>query len=510
MSETTVLPPPKPQRGMVIRGLIPRLPERGKIKIGGLGQERTTQSGTTRRLPVRYDHFVITTMERGKDGNFVRDEQMHQKFGDHPTSIPIRLLYDDPTLNFPTRYAAFQGRRLWCTGDGAKAMRLNKDGNSRHERTCTCELADPTISRRANEIRCKMNGALSVLIEGASGLGGVWTFRTTSFNSITGLLSTMSFLRTVTGGPLANIPLSLKIQPRQAANPVDGTSVTIHMVVLEYEGDTESLQKLGHQVALMRAQTHLSITHIEEEARRVLLLTTPKNAPLSGDDDKIVDEFYPEQVTTVGVADQALEEFAASGEPQSLDGIPSSEGAGPVEPPKIKLPDYSQPLEEEGMDPGWEAPVEEPPTSEEPPWDEETVAKNAGELMRQHGWVGWDADENPVPPPASQDDQPYPAPPVDPPEPAEVRGAKRSPAFWKKERLTIAPFAGDAGRTLWPETADIMTQRIKETESLQEMKRLTADNALLFRQLKAANQAKYDEVTNEVVEQHKKLEQKER
>lgn len=292
-----VLPPPRPARGMSIRGLVPRLPERGKIKIGGLGQERTSQAGNKWQAPVKFDHFVITTLERGSDGNLLPDLAMRERFGDKPTSLPVRLLFDDPTLNMPTRYACYKGRSLWCAGDGATAQRLNDKTGEHFEVECTCPLADPTIKRGPTEMRCKMNGALSVLIDGASGIGGVWKFRTTSYNSILGLLSSMSFIRQVTGGPLANIPLQLTLQPRQAANPVDGSAVQIFVVGLEFDGDMEALQDTGHRIALHRATTHLSIEHIEEEARRVLALAPPSNAPLPGDDsaEDIVSEYYPEQ-----------------------------------------------------------------------------------------------------------------------------------------------------------------------------------------------------------------------
>lgn len=297
-TRSTILPPPRPARGMAIRGLTPQLPERGKIKIGGLGDERQSRGGTSWRPPVKYNHFVITTLERGADGNLIRDAAMHapDRFGEAPTSLPVRLLYDDPTLNFPTRYACYKGRTLWCAGDGASAQRL-ADNGEHIEVPCTCPLADPKIKRGPTDMRCKMNGALSVLIDGASGIGGVWKFRTTSYNSIIGLLSSMSFIRQVTGGPLANIPLKLTVQGRQAAAPDTGAPVQIFVVGLEFDGDMEALQDTGHRIALHRATTHLSIEHIEDEARRALMLAPPSNAPLPGDDtaEEIVAEYYPEQ-----------------------------------------------------------------------------------------------------------------------------------------------------------------------------------------------------------------------
>lgn len=298
MSETR-LPMRRPT---MIKGLIPTLPERGHIKIGIKGEMVTSQRGNQFQPPQKLDHFRVTTLQRGKDGNFLPDEAFHAKYGPAPTEIPVRLLYDDPTLNYPTRYACFIGKSLWCSGDGESAIRMTETpqemvNNDRRlvprDVACTCPRQDPTYTARD---KCKMNGNLSVLIDGMGGVGGVWKFRTTSYNSIVGMLSSMAFLRSITSGVLANIPLKLTIRPKQASNPVDGKPVTIYVVGLEFAGDIAGLQEIGHKIALERATTHVSITHIEDEARK-LLSYVPSDAPLPGDNaGEIVEEFYPEQV----------------------------------------------------------------------------------------------------------------------------------------------------------------------------------------------------------------------
>lgn len=291
--EAEILPPPRPQRAMAIKNLSPNLPERGKIKIGAKGAKMTSRNGTEFQPPKKLDHFIVTTLERGADGNFKRDEEIHRKIGDKPKDIPVRLLYDDPTLNFPTRYACYNGRQLWCSGDGEQATRMGgEDGKTPTAVKCPCPRQNPDY---AGKDKCKMNGVLSVLIEGAGGLGGVWKARTTSYNSVVGLLSSMAFLRSVTGGPLANIPLTLTVRPKQATDP-SGNQQIVYVLGLEYVGDIASLQGTGQSIALERAKNHVRIEHIEDEARR-LLLNAPADVPLPGDTtDDVVEEFYPEQV----------------------------------------------------------------------------------------------------------------------------------------------------------------------------------------------------------------------
>src|SRR3954464_7329989 len=112
-----------PRRQMAIKNLFPQLPERGKIKIGKKGPVRQSGGGRDFQPPVKLDHFIVTSLTRGEDGNFLPDKAIMDKLGPKPTEIPIRLIYDDPTLNFPTRYACYIGRALWCSGDGEVAVR---------------------------------------------------------------------------------------------------------------------------------------------------------------------------------------------------------------------------------------------------------------------------------------------------------------------------------------------------------------------------------------------------
>lgn len=49
---------------MAIKGLIPQLAERGKVKIGEKGEMKTSQGGKQFAQPKKLDHFVITTMQR--------------------------------------------------------------------------------------------------------------------------------------------------------------------------------------------------------------------------------------------------------------------------------------------------------------------------------------------------------------------------------------------------------------------------------------------------------------
>lgn len=278
-------------RPTMIKTLRPALPTRGNIKIGQKGKVRKSQSGNDWQPPEKLDHFNVTTLERAADGNYKRDEEFHKKHGDKPTEIAVKLLYDDPALNFPTRLASYNGTQLFCTGDGEIASRLNSKTGEYEQIKCPCERQDPKYQGKD---KCKMNGKLNVLLRGHGGVGGVWTFRTTSFHSITGILSSIMYIKTITGGQIAGVPLKLTVTPK-AATDDKNKPITIYVVSLIYDGgDEEELERVGHEIALARASSRLKIEAIEEEARALLALPPPSSGvPLAGDVPEDMTEFYP-------------------------------------------------------------------------------------------------------------------------------------------------------------------------------------------------------------------------
>jgi hypothetical protein len=270
-------------RTLMVRNLRPGLTECGKIKIGAKGEMRQSKGGKDFQPPQKLDHFIITNLTRGADGNFLRDEEIHGRLGDKPTDIPIRLLFNDPWLNFQTVYAAFKGSRRFCTGDGEEAERLQADGTIKRIR-CPCHLLDPGYE---GDDKCKINGTLSVVIDGAAVVGGVWKLRTTSINTCQGIASSLTLLSGMTGGQIAGIPLSLTIRPKAAVTP-RGQSTTVYVVGLEYRGTIEELRKLALERATADAAFGERMNRVEEQAR--LMLAAP---PVGSDDMEHVEEFYP-------------------------------------------------------------------------------------------------------------------------------------------------------------------------------------------------------------------------
>jgi len=261
-----------------IQTLSPALMEAGKIKIGRKGQTRKSSGGKEFQLPEKQDHFTITTLEKDDTQNFKKDTAIHKELGgDKLKRIPIMLLFDDIEGNFQSRFARYEGKTCVCSGDGEIAYEGDK------EIECPCEKSAPDYKAKD---KCKMNGTLSVMIRNVNKFGSCWKFRTTGFNSIQGLFSSLALIKNMTGGVLKGIDLDLVISPKTAVNPTTGKPVTIYVVGVEYAGTMQELKLAG-----------IETLKLDSDQRKQLQLLESNPPNLLEDDDPpedIVDEFYPE------------------------------------------------------------------------------------------------------------------------------------------------------------------------------------------------------------------------
>jgi len=348
--QQTPVPAQQRRPSMIVRGISPGLAERGKIKIGNKGKLITSKRGNQFQPPQKLDHFLITTLDRGDDGNFNKDKEAHQQLGDQPKRLPVILLYDDPALNFQTRYVAYNGRTLMRSCDGETCEERQQDGSTQNV-SCRC------YGRGAfDQGVCKPFGTLSVVIQGIGVVGGVWKFRTTSYHTVSSILSSLLLIQRITGGPLAGIPLDIVINPRSVADPNSGQQQTVHVVHLEFRGSMEELQNQGYQIALKREQHNLRIDRIEEQAK--LTLTGPDVT-----DDDVTDEFFPQEAAKadgasyedgqaappLAGADDADDSAQAAGQPAETPPAMAAPG-GEDSQPAATTTDAQEPSNEAGQD----------------------------------------------------------------------------------------------------------------------------------------------------------------
>ena len=260
-----------------------RMSEIGRIKIGGLDEKiRRTSSGKEWQAPVKYEHFVVTTMERDKSGNFVKDEAIHSVIGDSPRELGIRLLYNDLELNFRTELAYYQGKTCLCRGDGEKAQRLDKETGELVEVSCPC-------NKMNEKMGCKPHGILSCLLEQCTLCGGVHRFATTSWNTIKGIISSLKFISACTGGKIAGLPLKLRYT-KKSTTTKDGQATTIPVVMIVYDGNPVQMLEAAIHNEKQRIEAGIRMETLETTVRKEMKQLTA-NAELL--DEEEVEEFHP-------------------------------------------------------------------------------------------------------------------------------------------------------------------------------------------------------------------------
>jgi hypothetical protein len=252
----------------MIYDLLPTLAEAGKIKIGGLGETREKRGGGSYRLPVKYDHFVITTSnERTPEGDLIPDEilmaALDRDENDKLTRIPIYLHSDEIEEVFPSAYACYAGKKLHCRGNGREAMRWEiRDGRRTGESkevACKCNYLIPYEDRDAADKKlpiCRPHAVLhcSIAAPGHAVAGAVYRFRTTSIITIQRMIGSLrQIIQTV--GCLQGLPLVLCLEP--VAIPDRRSTVYCTHIEL-HAADIEAAQRRALASAQMRKQIGVS------------------------------------------------------------------------------------------------------------------------------------------------------------------------------------------------------------------------------------------------------------
>lgn len=258
-----------------------QLAEAGKIKIGKKQPPKANSDPNGFRPPMKLDHFIVTTTEKDKKtGDMKLDEKVMRIIKDDCRVLKVSLPYDTIELNFQSSYARYTSSKCLCRGDG-KTARDDK-GNIIPCDPKTCEFA---LGKT-----CKPSGILSVILEDAPGIGGVYKFRTTSWNSIRNIYSALHFITTKTGGILAGIPLNMVLLPKTVNIPNGKGTTVIYMVNLEIPVSMSEMRRLAREEAKLRADTLIDTRKWESEAVKQLAPPEPTEEEVK----EITEEFFPE------------------------------------------------------------------------------------------------------------------------------------------------------------------------------------------------------------------------
>lgn len=338
---------------MSLRDLLtPKLVELGAVRIGTLGEERTSRAGGKWRAPMKLDHFIITqNTVRDSNGQLIRDDSLEsrlkEEFKDADGAlrqIPISLLSDDVEASLKCAYVHYRGKKLWARSDGVTLTSFFnfKDQTPLAEPTEVPWKDDFLDLRFNNAPMFKKHTKLEFVIRMPEARwGGVYRFRTTSVITADQLYGSLLHLQRLTSGVITGMPLMLVVRP-MIVHP-DGKPTTVHVVHVELRGnDLTDLQTRALDLARFHRAHKVEMAALQRE-----LGTLVSDPGLDEDDDEQADiqqEFHPEG-GAVGNGGESAQSESISGLVNRVAGAKTEAVA--EEPKTPDVPPETKPVEQE-------------------------------------------------------------------------------------------------------------------------------------------------------------------
>ena len=266
----------------MLKGLAITPPVVGRISIGRVVERNG------KRLPEKDDQFTLTSQVQNRDGWLLHplDEALRQQAGGKLRSLPVRLLFNDPSLNLRADYHLFDrstGRPV-CVGNGETCRRSGQDGIE--------SLACPgSEACRFAEGQCKPYARFNVRI-GEQDETGTFVLRTTSFNTIRTLAARLQYFQAVSGGLLACLPLELKLRGKSTTQSHRAPIFYVDLVVRSDMTLEEAITE-ARRLDAVRKEAGFDQNALDEAAR--LGFANGAFEELDEDGPAVVEEFFPDQ-----------------------------------------------------------------------------------------------------------------------------------------------------------------------------------------------------------------------
>ena len=265
----------------MLKGLAITPPVLGRISIGKVVEKNG------KRLPEKDDQFTITSQVQSRDGWLLHplNEELRNGQDGKLRSIPIRLLFNEPDLNFRADYSLFDrntGRPL-CVGNGDTCKRLTKDGIQ----SLTCPSPDGCSLAQGNA--CKPYGRLNVVIGDDDPLGS-FVFRTTGFNSIRTLVARLQYFQAISSNRLACLPLELRLRGKSTRQS-HGTPIFYVDITVRSGLSMENALLEAKQLDQARQVSGFDQTALDRAARQGFNNGAFEDS--EEDTGVIVEEFFP-------------------------------------------------------------------------------------------------------------------------------------------------------------------------------------------------------------------------
>ncbi|GAB3647254.1 recombination directionality factor [Ramlibacter alkalitolerans] len=268
----------------MLRGLAITPPVLGRISIGRVVEKNG------KRLPEKDDEFTVTTQVQGRDGWITHpiDESLRGAVGGKLRSIPVWLPFSDPDLNLRASYSMFDrptGRPL-CVGNGETCRRSTAAG----VQSMPCPA--PEGCDLAASSGCKPYARLNVRIGNDDELG-TFIFRTTGFNSIRTLAARLHYLRAVSGGLLATLPLELRLRGKSTTQS-HGAAIYFADLTTRTGATLADALAQARELDASRRAAGFDQDALDHAAREGLALGVFEESAEEG--GAVVEEFFPDSV----------------------------------------------------------------------------------------------------------------------------------------------------------------------------------------------------------------------
>lgn len=204
---------------MPIKGVseVRQIPRIGKIRLG------VKVAGQNSDYPKAVDYFVCVADQSTPEW---AAKAFHAAYGDKPKTLDIMFPLNDTEKFFPQWYRRYgKGTGLICKGNGETAILRTESGDV--EQKC-----DPENCEFYKKKLCRHIGTIQFLLPQVQGLG-IWQIDTTSYHSIVNLNSGIDFVKGITGGRIAWLPLKLSVGPKEVAP--DGKKKTVYVMSIDNE-----------------------------------------------------------------------------------------------------------------------------------------------------------------------------------------------------------------------------------------------------------------------------------
>ncbi|AZE63371.1 MULTISPECIES: hypothetical protein [Pseudomonas fluorescens group] len=274
----------------MLKGLAITPPVLGRISIGKVFEKNG------KRLPEKDDQFTITSQVQAKDGWLLHplNDELRKGQEDKLRSIPMRLLFNEPELNFRADYNLFdrQSGRPLCVGNGETCKRATQDGMQ------SLPCPSPDACPLAKGGACKPYGRLNVLIGDDDPLGS-FVFRTTGFNSIRTLAARLHYFQAISGNRLACLPLELRLRGKSTRQS-HGTPIFYVDITVRSGMSMEEALLAARQLDEARQSAGFDQASLDSAAKHGLGNGAFEDSEEDG--DAVIEEFYSSTDATTGAA----------------------------------------------------------------------------------------------------------------------------------------------------------------------------------------------------------------